>query len=267
MLLLRGLRRTTEILKRMRMINFAAIVCGIALMGSSVLAVPTFAAGIITHGDTSEKLVALTFDADMTPHMKKMQSKSVRPLWYDERVFTALESAHAKSTVFATGMWPEVYSARFLQLATNPLYEIENHSYDHAAFTQHCYGLPRATDKRDEIVHANKIITELTGRKPHYFRFPGGCSAPDDVAAVHELGMDAVGWNVISGDAFSKNQEYIVHTVLSKVRPGSIVVFHLGGMHAPATARALPQILSELKRRGYTFVTVRDLLTLGPTVN
>ncbi len=52
---------------------------------------------------------------------------------------------------------------------------------------------------------------------------------------------------------------------LPLVRPGSIIVFHDGMTHAdrhekPETARAVRLLVPELRTRGYTLVTVPDLL-------
>ncbi len=49
----------------------------------------------------------------------------------------------------------------------------------------------------------------------------------------------------------------ICHRVVSKVKNGSIVLFHNDADHTPA---ALPQILKTLKDQGYEFVFIEDLI-------
>jgi hypothetical protein len=48
--------------------------------------------------------------------------------------------------------------------------------------------------------------------------------------------------------------------VLKDVKPGSIVLFHANG-RGWNTPEALPNIVNQLKARGYQFVTVSELLT------
>jgi chitin deacetylase len=40
-------------------------------------------------------------------------------------------------------------------------------------------------------------------------------------------------------------------------------LMHDGGGDRSTTVQALPQIITQLKKRGYTFVTVPDLLEMG----
>ena len=80
---------------------------------------------------------------------------------------------------------------------------------------------------------------------------------------VEEQGYTVIGGDVDGADAFEKSPKWVVSDVVSHVRPGSIVVLHMhGGPNAPATAGALPDIITKLRAEGYTFVKVSDLLKL-----
>jgi len=48
--------------------------------------------------------------------------------------------------------------------------------------------------------------------------------------------------------------------VLSKVQPGSIVLFHNAALHTP---EALPGIIESLLQEGYTFVPISEILLPG----
>ena len=50
--------------------------------------------------------------------------------------------------------------------------------------------------------------------------------------------------------------------MVSRVQPGSIVLFHNAALHTP---EALPTILETLLQEGYTFVPISQLLLPGPT--
>jgi len=218
-------------------------------------------AEIIEHGPRDKKSIALTFDADMTPSMqKKLQTKQV-PTLYDKRIIDTLEETSTPATIFITGLWAKNYPAETKSISQNPLFEIANHSLTHGSFTKNCYGLGQVNDKNKELTETQEILKELTGITPKYFRFPGGCYGKKDLEIVASNGLIPIQWDLISGDAFQKNSTIIYNNVVNRVTNGSIIVMHLNGApNAPGTAKALPSIIKELKKQGYTFVKLSDLL-------
>jgi peptidoglycan/xylan/chitin deacetylase (PgdA/CDA1 family) len=147
------------------------------------------------------------------------------------------------------------------KLSGNPLLEIGNHSFDHGAFSRPCYGLPPAKEKTAEVTKTQEILYRVSGKLPTFFRFPGGCASVIDHARVYLLGVRAVGWDVNSADAFSDDGQKIVERVLSNTQGGSIIVMHLSGSpNAPATALVLPTIIKGLRDRGFSFVTISELI-------
>ena len=201
----------------------------------------------------------------MTPAMLAALHAGRVPSWFDARIVAELRATRTPATVFLTGLWSEAYPAVVRSLAADPLFELENHSIDHAAWESPCYGLPAvssAAAKRVEVTTAAHIIERLAGRPPAFFRFPGGCHSGADLALVSALGEIPLGWDVVSGDAFQANDSVVVQNVLTRVRPGSIVVLHfIGAPNAPATAAALSRIIPVLRARGYRLVTLAKLLT------
>jgi peptidoglycan-N-acetylglucosamine deacetylase len=237
-----------------------------ALLAAAVLllAGPPAPAVVIDHGPRTARRVALTFDADMTSRMlAELRTGRVRS-WYDARIVRYLRATRTPATIFLTGLWTRTYPRVVRSLARDPLFELENHSWDHAAWTPGCYGLPAlrsARRKRAEVLAAAREITGVTGREPRYFRFPGGCHGDADVRLVARAGEQVIGWDVVSGDAFQPDPAPIAAQVLRGVRPGSIVVLHLvGAPNAPATYAALKAIVPALRQHGYRFVTVERLL-------
>lgn len=211
----------------------------------------------------------MTFDADMTAAMLAQLRAGTQQTWYDAAIVRELRRTHTPATIFLTGLWTSAYRAVVRSLAADPLFELENHSVDHAAWTASCYGLPAvagARAKRAEVRAAAATITRVAGVRPRYFRFPGGCHMAADLRLVAEAGERAVAWDVISGDPFQRDPAIVQHNVLSAVQAGSIVVMHLiGAPNAPATATALPLIIASLKQRGFRLVTLRRLLRASHT--
>ncbi|WP_407542864.1 polysaccharide deacetylase family protein (plasmid) [Deinococcus radiomollis] len=226
-------------------------------------AVPGVPSSLVTHGPRTLRRVALTFDADMTPGMEKaLQTGKVKT--YDNvAVRQILRATHTPATFFFTGMWAETYPKSAREIAQDALFEVEDHSYDHPGFEQPCYGLGNIPEahKAANIELAQAAIFRVTGVKPRYFRFPGGCEHPQDLTLVRSLGLIPLGWDVVSGDAGQSDARIIVRNVLQQARNGSIIVMHSHGGKAPATALALPAIIAGLKARGLTFVKVTDLLS------
>jgi peptidoglycan/xylan/chitin deacetylase (PgdA/CDA1 family) len=71
-------------------------------------------------------------------------------------------------------------------------------------------------------------------------------------------------WSVDSQDYRLPGVEAIVERVLAGARPGAIVLLHDGGGDRSQTLAAVPVIVRELRRRGFTLVTVPKLLLDDP---
>lgn len=223
------------------------------------------AGALVAHGPRSARIVALTFDADLTRGMRRLLDRGAVRSFHDAALFAELRRSRTPATIFLTGLWAQRYAHVVRRLARDPLFELENHSLDHAGFLAPCFGLPRvaadAAAKQAEITAARTIIERVAGVVPRYFRFPGGCHTAADVALVRALHERPVQWDVVSGDAFQRDPRVIVRSVLAQVRPGSIVIAHcVGAPNAPATAAAMRMIIPALRARGYRLVTLARLL-------
>ena len=223
---------------------------------------------LITHGPRDRPRIALTFDADMTRAVYAALRTGRARTWYDPSIVDELRATHTPATIFLTGLWTQSYPDVVRSMAADPLFEIANHSVDHAAWKPPCFRLtPVASTaaKRAEVRDAAAEIQSVSGISPRYFRFPGGCAGPNDVKLVASEGEQPVGWDVTSGDAFQSDPRAVVANVLRQTQPGSIIVMHLmGPPNAPATSRALVQILPGLRQRGFQFVTLSALLDANP---
>ncbi|WP_130438061.1 polysaccharide deacetylase family protein [Streptomyces sp. BK239] len=232
---------------------------------------PTLAPGpagltpVFEHGSrTGGKTVALTFDADMTADQGPRAAGGER---FDHpQLIAALRELKVPSTVFMTGRWAEEYPDQARSVGRDPLFEVANHSYSHYAFTDDCYGLPTVPKERMradvERAYAAFRAAGVPNAMP-YFRFPGGCHDRRALREVSGAGVTAVQWDVVSGDAFATDADAVARQVLDGVRPGSVVVMHCTRSAAPTTERAVRAIVPELRRRGYRFVKVSELIRVA----
>ncbi|MCX5172127.1 polysaccharide deacetylase family protein [Streptomyces antibioticus] len=229
---------------------------------------PTLAPGpaglppVFEHGPrTAGKTVALTFDADMTADQGPRAAAGEH--FDNPGLIAALRTLKVPATVFMTGRWAEEYPAQARAIGHDPLFEIANHSYSHYAFTADCYGLPTVSGDRmrADVERAYTAFRRAGVPDPMpYFRFPGGCYDGRALRAVSGTGVTAVQWDVVSGDAFATDADAVAQDVLAGVRPGSVVVMHCTRSAAPATERAVRTIVPELRRQGYRFVKVSELI-------
>lgn len=224
-------------------------------------------ANVIFHGPRDKKRVAITFDAEMTDRMKANLLTGFVSSSYDKRIIDTLTATHTKATLFLTGMWIELYPDVTRQLSQNPLFELGSHSYTDSSYAGFCFGLGQLpnTLKIEEIGATEKLLREHAGIDNRLFRFPGGCYTPDDVKLVDKANDTVVHWDVVGADGFNTNTNQIIHNVVDNVQNGSIIVLHMNGAPtAPKTADALPEIIRQLKAKGFEMVKVNELLGLPP---
>lgn len=219
----------------------------------------------------NKKLIALTFDLCETPY---------DVAGYDGGIVDYLRAHQVKATFFASGKWIETHGERAAQLMTDPLFEIGNHGWTHKDL-RHLTG----RRLRDEIQLAQlayeraraslgrrACLKQMPGALSHVparlslFRFPYGTCDAEALAAVARAGLLAIQWDVVTGDPSpGQSARAIAATVLGRARPGSIVIAHANG-RGRNTAAALPLIVPALRKRGYRFVTVGELLAAGKPV-
>ncbi|MHC3469614.1 polysaccharide deacetylase family protein [Streptomyces sp. 7R007] len=240
---------------------------------SATPAAPTLAPGpagltpVFRHGPrTGSRTVALTFDADMTADEGNRAASGER--FDNPQLIATLRALKVPATVFMTGRWADQYPVQARSIGRDPLFEIANHSYSHYAFTGDCYGLPTvAADRmRADVERAYAAFrgAGVPDAMP-YFRFPGGCYDRQALKALTATGVTAVQWDVVSGDAFATDADAVARQVLEGVRPGSVVVMHCTRSAAPVTERAVRTIVPELRRKGFRFVKVSELIAATGT--
>jgi peptidoglycan/xylan/chitin deacetylase (PgdA/CDA1 family) len=215
-------------------------------LAALLLALPA-QAEIVTHLPTHDKVVALTFDA----------CESKTPAFLDNRIADYLLAEKLPFTVFVSGRFARHNQDALKDLAGHDFVELENHSLDHDNHME------RMTDEqiRHQIVDNDTLLAGITGGHTHYFRFPAGNHDDRGVAIAESLGYQVVHWTFASGDPGKEvTAEHLEDWVLSKTRPGDILIFHING-RGWHTADALPKIIETLRRRGYRFTTLAQALS------
>lgn len=206
-------------------------------------------AEVVTRLPGDEQVIALTFDACETK----------TPSFFDQKIVGYLLAEQIPFTLFVSGKFARRNADELKALAGKPFIEVENHSLNHV---QHMERLGRDAVIR-EVMECEQLLTGITGRKPVFFRFPAGNYDQRTLQIVEGLGYRVVHWTFASGDPDKRiSPGWLSAWVLGKARQGNILIFHING-RGYSTGKALPEIVRQLRRKGYRFVLLRDLLTTG----
>ena len=198
---------------------------------------------------TNRPVVALTFDAGAN-------ADAVRS------ILATLRREGVPATFFLTGNFVRDYPAAARSI-TAAGYRIGDHTITHPYLTR----LGDAAVRQEILGGAQQIIS-VTGKNPApLFRFPYGDADARTIALANQAGYIPVRWTVDTlgwqGTAGHTSASVVVSRVLAGARPGEIVLMHVGSNpddHTTFDADALPQVISGLRAKGYSFVTL-DALT------
>jgi peptidoglycan-N-acetylglucosamine deacetylase len=186
------------------------------------------------------KEVALTFDDGPWPSATA-------------KILDILRRHHAPASFFVVGSLADRYPM-LVRREVRAGMTVGNHSWSHPidpAFRD----LPQARIER-EMADPNRVLARFEDRVS-LFRPPGGSWDDDVRLEAQQLGMRLVLWDIDTLDwKRSTTPREITRTVLSQVRPGSIVLMHDGGGDADHTIAALPDIIRGIRERGLELVAL-----------
>ncbi len=201
------------------------------------------------HGDPAKPEIALTFDDGPNEP-------------YTSQVLQVLKDNDVKATFFLVGMNVEKDPAA-VRAVVQAGHAIGNHSWSHPDMILET---PGQVDRQLELTES--AIEKAAGRRPKLFRPPYGADDPLTFRESKRLGYVAVKWSVSAKDWERPGAVRIVETILAHVQNGAILLMHDGdktrGGDRGQTVAALKTIIPELKKRGYRFVTIPELLGVEP---
>ncbi|MFA6409156.1 MAG: polysaccharide deacetylase family protein [Gammaproteobacteria bacterium] len=201
----------------------------------------------VRHIRTDKKIVALSFDDG--PNGK-----------YTEEVLDILAKHNIHATFFVVGE-DVAHHADLIKKIYNAHHVIGNHSFSHPNFST----LP-SEKVAPELQKNSALIYGMTGAVPALFRPPYGVCSNASAEITAELGYKTILWDDITNDYDIKKTtaNKIAADILKLARPGSIIVLHDGGGERSKTVAALSIIIDRLEEKGYSFVTVPELLSIPP---
>jgi len=161
-------------------------------------------AGSITHVDTAEKAVALTFDDG--PHPQ-----------YTERLLDTLDRYNAKATFFVLGVQAAKYPG-IIKRITDTGHCIGCHSWDHPSFAN-----IGQLERFRQIMEWRKVVGNV---KPRLFRPPFGHQTPASYILQRLLGYHVIFWKELADDWLDKDAEWLFQKLEKAFSPGAILLLH-----------------------------------------
>ncbi len=167
---------------------------------------------------------------------------------YTAQVLDDLDARRAAATFFLQGYRVAQNPAVVVRMRAEG-HEIGNHSWNHPDLT-------KLTDEeiRDQLDRTSQAIQDAAGLRPTTFRPPYGAVDPRVLA---QTGLPAILWTVDTNDWRIPDDATLLDRAVQQPGPGAIVLMH--DVHEN-TARMTPAIVDGLLGRGFTLVTVQQLL-------
>ena len=196
-------------------------------------------------------MVALTFDDGPDPR-------------WTPHVLDLLRQYHAHATFFEVGKNVAAHPD-LVHAVLNDSNEVADHTWDHPDLD-----LMPAVMVSQEITQGADAITQAGAPAPKYFRPPKGLTDEAVGVLANANQYRTIFWDLCL-------ERFVDHTpdmrdavddMLTRVRPGSIILAHDGGIpDRTKTMKTLPMLLEGLKARGYKMVDVTQLLKAADHLN
>ncbi|MBD0417806.1 polysaccharide deacetylase family protein [Streptomyces sp. TRM S81-3] len=187
------------------------------------------------------KCIALTFDAG--------------PSENSARLLDILKEKRVPATFFLLGKRHIDTYPQLVGRMADEGHEVASHTWTHRILTE-----IEPDEIREELRRPNEEIERLTGRRPTLMRPPQGRTDDTVHEICRELGLAEVLWSVTAKDYKTTDSDLITRRVLDQSSRDGIILLH---DIYDGTVPAVPGIIDALKKRGYVFVTVPQLLAPG----
>jgi len=184
------------------------------------------------------KEIALTFDDGPVP--------STTP-----KILRVLDKEGIKATFFVVGKMVEKYPSLLKEIWEEG-HDVGNHTYSHPDLTK-----LSKQDIQKELDKTRILIKKNTGKDTYLFRPPGGRYDNRVIVTTTLTGYKMILWTNYPEDYGCLSSRLIYEKAISKAEDEGIILLHNG---LDATLEVLPKIISQLRKEGYTFVTICELM-------
>ncbi len=185
---------------------------------------------------------------------KPMVSLLINVAWGNEYIPPMLETLkkhHVKATFFLEGRWVK-NNPDAAKMIVDAGHEIGNHSFSHPNMKT----LSESQIKQ-ELEKTNAVIQSVTGQTCQWFAPPSGSFRQEVVDQAAQMKLGTIMWSVDTVDWQKPQPDVLIHRVMTKVHPGAMILMH----PTEATSKALDQLITQIKQKGYSLGDVSNLLS------
>ena len=193
-------------------------------------------------GDTTEKVIYLTFDAGYENGCTG-------------KILDILKKHEVKAAFFLVGNYLEK-NADLVRRMAEEGHIVGNHTMHHPDMSK----ITDMTAFRKELEDLEKLYFDITGQQmPKYYRPPQGTYSEDNLRMAKELGYKTVFWSLAYVDWNNDSQpsgEYAFSKLIPRTHNGAVVLLH---STSTTNAAILDELLTRWKEMGYRFASVEEL--------
>ncbi len=164
-------------------------------------------------------------------------------------VLDLLDAAGARATFFCIAE----RAARHPELVREIVrrgHSVQNHTHAHS----HRFSLLGPRGFAREIEAAQRVLADVTGETPRFFRAPAGLRNPFLAPVLHRLGLTLASWTRRGYDTRERDPQRVLQRLTRGLAAGDILLLHDGHCARDAQGRpiilaVLPALLAELRRQ------------------
>lgn len=168
-----------------------------------------------------------------------------------DKLLDALSAANARATFFVTGEFCDAHpdTVRSMSKAGHSVQNCSDKNI-------HIKGMNINDLIADTRSAAQKIKT-LTGKEPTLYRAPYGDWDDKALTTIEGMGYIPVQWDIDSKDLDDPDAGSVRKRVTENAGSGSVILLH---NDCAVTAEALPQLMTELKQKGFELAKAEDVV-------
>lgn len=174
---------------------------------------------------------------------------------YTEGILDVLKEESVPATFFVTGHYVKS-EPKLVKRMVDEGHIIGNHSYHHPDFS-----IMSKKAIKEELEALEQAVAHISDQKNlKYLRPPRGIFNEQSLKWSNELGYIHIFWSLAFNDWNTNQQkgwQYAYDQMMEQIHPGAIVLLHTVSSD---NAEALPNVISELKKQGYEFKSLDDLV-------
>ena len=196
---------------------------------------------VICSADTSERLVAISFDDGPLNR-------------FTPQVLQVLRELEVPAAFFCIGRRIIENESLFRQVHEEG-HIIGNHSFIHTPL----FDFLSAKKMLEDVQMTDTAIKNSIGVLPKLFRPPYGITTPAMKKVMAAGGYTAVGWNIRSLDTMASHEGKLLKKLIRLLRPGAVILLH---DTQQITLSILPGFIQAARNEGYEFVRLDKLLNV-----